>query len=256
MFVLLSSITRPGCRDCSRSVAQSEVSHRAKPARPEPPTNRRRTQPTKKPTNRDVVNRHPVQAILASPSLPHRYTPVDHSCSFLCQVLNHVYLELHENSLSLFLEHFDNTQEESITLFTLQCRSECLTQFVCITYNFPTWSSVGYNPPPKTWMAQKWYNMMWLFGVKIKQKAIFTPLDAFVPHLFVAFLLCWLDVEIHFSSETLRCTLGSIRLYVFSFASSSLLLAICFKDVCTDYKMNFIISQVSRNHFVHSRKII
>ena len=147
MFVLLSSITRPGCRDCSRSAAQSEVSHRAKPARPEPPTNRRRTQPTRKPTNRDVVNCHPVQGILASLSLPHRYTPVDHSCSFLCQVLNHVYLELRENSLSLFLEHCDNTQEESITLFTLQCRSECLTQFVCITDNFPTWSNVGYNPP-------------------------------------------------------------------------------------------------------------
>ena len=116
MFVLLSSITRPGCRDCSRSAAQSEVSHRAKPARPDPPTNRRRTQPTRRPTNRDVVNCHPVQAILASPSLPLRYTPVDHSCSFLCQVPCHEYLELRESSLSPFMKHCDDTDEKPLYL--------------------------------------------------------------------------------------------------------------------------------------------
>ena len=110
MFVLLSSITRPGCRDCSRSAAQSEVSHRAKPARPEPPTNRRRTQPTRRPTNWDAVKCHPVQAIRVSPSLPLRYTPVDHSCSFLRQVLYHEYL-------SPLLKHCDHTHEETITLF-------------------------------------------------------------------------------------------------------------------------------------------
>ena len=110
MFVLLSSITRPGCRDCNRSAAQSEVSHRAKPARPEPPTNRRRTQPTRRPTNRDVVKCHPVQAILVSPSLPLRYTPVDHSCSFLCLVLYHEYL-------SPLRKHCDHAQEETIILF-------------------------------------------------------------------------------------------------------------------------------------------
>ena len=110
MFVLLSSITRPGCRACSRSAAQFEVSHRAKPARPEPPTNRRRTQPTRRPTNRDTVKCHPVQAILASPSLPLRYTLVDHSCIFLCQVLYREYL-------SPLLKHCDHTQEETSLYF-------------------------------------------------------------------------------------------------------------------------------------------
>ena len=42
------------------------------------------------------------------------------------------------------------------------------------------------------------YNV--IIRCEIKQKAIFTPVDAFVLHFPVAFLLCWSDVEIHFSS--------------------------------------------------------
>ena len=88
MFVLLSSITRPGCRGCSPSVVQSEVSHRASAARHGPTSRRRRQRAihhrTSRATVRDVVHCHPVQAILASLSLPHRYTPINHTCNSRC----------------------------------------------------------------------------------------------------------------------------------------------------------------------------
>ncbi len=96
---------RRGCHDCSRSVAPSEVSHRVT-TRPGPRSSRTLTPPARR--RRQPEHRHrrlgthrlhrgkpahcrSIQAILASPSLPHRYTNrrPSHSCKNLWCLMPH-----------------------------------------------------------------------------------------------------------------------------------------------------------------------